>query len=367
VAGILAMCVAHGVSAGQTPGDEEKPVAVFHSYTNLIQVPVLVLSPSHQAVAAISEKKFGVTLNNGPVFPATHVRRQGDDPISLSILIDLTGSAGELMPQIHDGLRSLVPGNLHASDHVSVYVLGCSLVRFADDVPAVGVLFSHGVDEALDKWQSEKSQLAKKCKPQANLWDAIGFMEKQMTTLPGRRVMLVLSDGHDKGSKRTWNQIRLFGAWSSVAIFGMIPERNGLGISNGFVDEAYLTVDASSDRANQIMERASREDVFQLACELTGGVVLLAHKGKVGEDLSRFVSMVRGRYIVEFPRTDDAAAGPMAFGVRIKTGDLFIRPSGKSVPLPDPEELADPSRQAIDPSKAPQLGDRKILTVKPEE
>jgi hypothetical protein len=95
-------------------------------------------------------------------------------------------------------------------------------------------------------------------------------------------------------------------------------------------------------------------------------MVIQTDKGKFEENLNRVLMLVRGRYIVEFPRTDTAEAGLHGFAVNIGNGDLFIRPSGKSVPLPDPEVLADPSMQAKDPSKAPRLGHRKVPTVKPQ-
>ena len=43
-------------------------------------------------------------IDSGPWFRATHVRQEGDDPISLSILLDVSGDAAELMPKIDDAI-----------------------------------------------------------------------------------------------------------------------------------------------------------------------------------------------------------------------------------------------------------------------
>ena len=114
-----------GTAFAQVNPDADAPVTVLHSYTNLIQVPVLVLRSSHKPLPPIAASKFGVSLNDGPVFRATHVRPEGDDPIALSILLDEGGSGMGFEPTIQGSIANLVPGSLHASDRVSIYVLGC--------------------------------------------------------------------------------------------------------------------------------------------------------------------------------------------------------------------------------------------------
>jgi hypothetical protein len=44
-----------------------------------------------------------------------------------------------------------------------------------------------------------------------------------------------------------------------------------------------------------------------------------------------------------------------------KAGNDFIRPSGISVPMPDPAVLADPTTVPSDPSHAPEQGQRRIM------
>lgn len=89
---------------------DEKLVAVFHSYTNLIQVPVLVLNSAHKPLPPIAESKFAISLDGGPPFRATHVRAEGEDPITLSVLLDATGEDLQLMPQVDAALKGLSRG-----------------------------------------------------------------------------------------------------------------------------------------------------------------------------------------------------------------------------------------------------------------
>ena len=175
------------------------------------------------------------------------------------------------------------------------------------------------------------------CTPKVHLWDALAYVTKQMSDRPGRRVILVISDGHDKGSANTWNNLRRFAAASAVSIFGI--------------------TDDSTD-----LQRMKAEDIFQSLCQQTGGIVLSANRRTLQDRLKEVIDMIRGRYIVEFPRQDRAKAGAHSFLVTIDNSDALILSSGISVPMPDPHVLADPMTVPKNPAVAPQVGDRRILS-----
>ena len=79
----------------------------LHVYANTIQIPVLVLGADREPTAAIDPGRFEVSLDGGPKFRATHVRREGDDPISLAILLDVSGQEKELIPKIGEAISGL--------------------------------------------------------------------------------------------------------------------------------------------------------------------------------------------------------------------------------------------------------------------
>jgi hypothetical protein len=72
--------------------------------------------------------------------------------------------------------------------------------------------------------------------------------------------------------------------------------------------------------------------------------------------------MLRERYIVEFPRPSNSTAGEHDMQVKIEKGIYKIRPSGVSVPLPDPAWAADPTTIQAGPSQAPEEGTRKVIS-----
>jgi hypothetical protein len=246
------------------------------------------------------------------------------------------------MPKIGDAIAGLVPLSLHQEDHISVYALDCSLVRSWNDIPAQNVGLKAAVDDALQSWTIRRQKRhGPNCQQSGHLWDALAFIVAELYKLPGRRVVLVVSDGKDKGSKHSWNDVRAYAQVTGVAVFGVtgVPQ--------------YVMGD------NRMFSRLSSESPLPSLCELSGGMVLFTSPMSLEETLRRFTTMLRERYIVEFPRPANSTAGTHDIRVKIANGGGdFIRSSGISVPLPDAAVLADPTTVPSDPSLTPEQGTR---------
>src|SRR5258708_13023373 len=157
----------------------------------------------------IAENRFSVSIDSGRWFRATHVRQEGDDSISLSILLDVNGDRAALLPKIGEALGKLAPLSLHPRDRVSVYALDCSLLRSLDDTPADGVLLKKAVGTVLAPWMLRKSnQREKSSERRGHLCDVLAHAAVALADLPGRRVVLVVTDGHDTGSKHSSDEVR---------------------------------------------------------------------------------------------------------------------------------------------------------------
>lgn len=333
----LAVGVGRGVLFAQ-----EQPAYTLHAYADLIQIPVLVLGPDREPTRPIAPDRFRISLDDGPKFQATHVRREADDPITLAIVLDVRGWGAELMPKIDDAIAELAPLSLRPQDHVSIYALDCALYRSTTDKVPEREELKQGVDLALQSWNDRKKLGHRRgCKQSIHLWDTLAFVTREMYGLPGRRVILAVTDGSDGGSLNSWNRVRLDAQVSGVAIFGLtyLPEApgafHGLGITS--------------------------ENAFNSICELSGGMVLTASRRTKGEVLKRFVALLRNRYIVEFPRPLNSEGGAHSLMVTIDHSDAFIRASGISVPIPDPAVMDNPLTVPEDPSRAPKFGKRRIF------
>jgi hypothetical protein len=323
---------------------QEKGIRTLHVYANLIQLPVLVLNWTREPLKRpVPENKFYVSVDSGPWFRATHVRLEGDDPISLSILLDVSGDVRDLMPKMDEAIAELAPLSLRPRDHVSIYALNCTLVRSLVDDPAAPGLLKAGTASVLESWTDRKKNKHREdCKSPVHLWDALSFITSQLYDLPGRRVVLVVTDGNGADSLHTWKQVGEYAQETGVAVFGM----------------TYMLGPYRPPWSG------TPENALTALCELSGGMVLMASSKNLEERLQQFVATVRERYIVEFPRPYRTTAGAHLLAVKVDKADDFIRPAGISVPIADPKLLSDPTTVLPDPSLAPEMGKRRILTSK---
>jgi hypothetical protein len=328
----------------------EEPFTL-HVYADLIQIPVLVLGPNRERlVQPIAPGKFSVSIDSGPWFRAAHVRREGDDPISLAILFDINGNVPDLMPRIDKAIADLAPLSLHPADRISIYALNCKLVR-TPIVPAGPEDLKRTVDSALSSWMANKASHAK-CEQPIPLRNTLMFMLKALHDQPGRRVILAITEGEDKLSKTSWRDVTENAKVTGTAIFGIVPQPSA---------PAGVIGVGGAVRWQTMSPGYGVEPAFDSLCQLSGGTILGATADHIGRALTGFTTMLRERYIVDFPRPANSTAGGHDIEVRVEKSTDFIRPSGISFTIPDPAVLADPTTVPSDSSLAPVQGQRHEL------
>lgn len=329
----LRVCVVALAGWGAVASIAQDEAPTLHVYTDLIQVPVLVLGQNRKPTSPIEEGRFFVSLDRGPRFRVTHARLEGDDPISLAILLDLDQPDPRLIGKIDNAIAGLAPEYLRPKDHVWVYAADCGLIRSTDDGATDSATLKQQVDVALKAWKDRAWTRAKDCKTPSHLADSLIAVTRALAMQPGRRVLLVETDGVDRGSKYPMNGAGELAQQSGVAIFGLIrPE------------DRWITTGVA----------------LTLLCEQTGGMVMVATEKSLVEQLEQFTGLVRGRYILEFPRPVNTKPGYYGMQITIRNSNAFIRPSGIGVPVYDPAILKNPTTVPLDPSSSPRLGKSRL-------
>lgn len=316
---------------------QNEPIHTLRVYMDLLQIPVLVLDYNRQPMRPVEAERFFVSLDSGPKFHPTHIRAEGDDPITLSIVFDLTGPEAELTPKLNEAIAGLANGSLRASDHVSIYALDCTLTRSLEDVVADPERLKAGVDAVIQPWivrQKEKPRAP--CERKTTLWDTLAHVVRTQAFLPGRRVILAVSSGNSRVGNTKPEDVKRFAQQQGVAIFGLSTPWNRVSV-----------------------QHPDQEGAFNLVCQTSGGMVMTTHQDELGKSLSRFVAMLRERYILEFPRARNGTAGEHDISVTIAHSDAFIRPAGIAVPIRDPELAKDPNTVITGPANAPEMGTRR--------
>jgi hypothetical protein len=299
------------------PGDG--PLYTLHAYANLIQIPTLVLSWKSQPLPPIPRQRFAIRLDSGPAFRPTAMHIEGDDAIDLVVLLDASGDQKELLSNFANAMDRMARTYLLPHDHVTVYAIDCKLVRTAavtaDD--AAGIQSS--VAAALSS-PALHGVRGKFCGERIHLLDSLVNIGNQLTHSPNRRVILTIGDGEYDESIRSWAEAKVFLSSHAVAVFS--------------IHESYNPFVGDSN---------SGEQLFRNLCESTGGLFLGSSAPQLGASLSRFIALVRGRYIIEFPRPGESRSGSHEVEISVPGTHDFVVHTGAIVPLPDPSTLADPN------------------------
>ena len=174
---------------------QDAGIPTLHVYENLIQIPVLVLDPLRAPLEPIAPQRFAISVDSGPRFRPTYVRLEGDDPISLSILLDARGPEDDLLPKIGAAIAGLAPLRCRRGT-VSRYTRWTVLYRNFDDAPAEQERLRRAVDSALRSWTYRRQNKHRSdCNPTLHLSDALTFVMDGLHRLSSERGIVDISDG----------------------------------------------------------------------------------------------------------------------------------------------------------------------------
>jgi VWFA-related protein len=338
--------------------DEAPPKPyVLHAYANLIQVPALALTSEFKPLPNIERMQFSISLDGGPAFHPTRMHIEGDETISLAVLIDASGDQDRLLHVLPRALAQLARTSLKPRDHVSILSLDCKLIRSALNTPADPDSLQLAVEKGLTEPALHGTRNRGTCGHSLHTWDAAARAIQMLADSPGRRVLVLVSTGNDHKSFYNTNTLRHLAVDKSVSIFAvrdLVRFQGDFAVARGpaISRKIYLALADSS------------EDRFTELCESTGGVIITLYKDDLEQGLEQLVTMLRSRYILEFPRPNTNVGGEHRIDVTIPHLQTFIVTTGVSVPLPDATLDADPNTIPSSPSPAI-LGNRKMFPHTP--
>jgi hypothetical protein len=352
-----------------TPASAQDAAAPYtlHAYANLVQVPALILSSDFQPMPPLDRRQIFLRLDSGPAFHPVRMHLEGDEPLSISILLDASEDHDALLHHFAPALASLARNSLLPHDHVSLYAVDCRLIRSAFDVPPDPALLQSAIEHVLaaptlhQPAGGPASRIG--CQRSLKLWDAAARTVAAMASLPGRKVLLLVSAGADHGSTEhagavTWNTVLRMAHENSVAVFGLRDLMRYLGDVGGFGDRAMLISGV------YMAVHGPTEDGYIQLCASSGGLLYTTLSHDLERSMTRIVAMLRGRYIVEFPRPDDRNPGAHDIDITLEHASAYIVSAGVSMPLPDAARYTDPTTVPSSPSPAV-MGKRRPLNTPP--
>jgi hypothetical protein len=296
---------------------------MLHLYARLVELPTIILLRDGQDSTTLDPQQINIRLNSHQPFHPTSIRREDNDPLSLAFLIDVSGDQRDQLAAFQKHFAEWVSKSLHPQDHVSVYALDCKLIQTSNDVPANSSLLPDGLDLALTTTLTHGTSKKSSCGNSIPLRDSIRFVIDKLSELPTRRTLILFAGDHDGKSNTTWPQLNAEATDKSVTVFALATPGP--------------------------MELQPNMDISDLVLA-SGGVLFSPTPVEVRKALDQIISLLRNRYILQFPLPPSLVPVVYHVNVTVPKFDAVIRTSAISVPTPNPA-VDHPSTDL--PSQAP--------------
>jgi Ca-activated chloride channel family protein len=257
--GLALLCLAATAAVAQQ--------TVFHANVNLVHVVATVRNQAGNLVGALQKEDFEI-YDNGARQDLAVFERQSDQPVSIVLMIDTSGSTGKDLKYETDSasrfLRALFSGG-SGRDAVALYGVNADVTQFRD--------FTHDYMSLEQRFRRLVPEGA------TAMFDAILLASRALEKREGRKVIIIVTDGDDTYSKTTSHQALEAAQLADATIYPVVvvPITNEAGRNTG------------------------GEHVLTYMAEGTGGRAFLPTLGaELDKAFSEIVTELRTQYMLGF-------------------------------------------------------------------
>ena len=266
---------------------------VIHVDVNLVRVVATVKTPAGELVGALRKEDFQLSDNGAPQ-EISVFERQTDQPLSVALLVDTSGSTAKDLKFETDSaarfLRALLSeGN--PNDVVSLYSFNWEVRQNRE--------FTHSLTSLTNSLKLLHGEAG------TSLYDAIYLAARDLEDREGRKVMIIVTDGGDTTSAKTLKQALAAAHYADAVIYPVvvIPITNDAGRNIG------------------------GENALKFMADGTGGRTFLPSLGaELDRAFSDIIDELRTQYVLGFyPRNVPLTKDPFHnLDVRVKRPDLRV-------------------------------------------
>ncbi|MGD0294293.1 MAG: VWA domain-containing protein [Terracidiphilus sp.] len=268
----------------------------LHVDVKLVNVFVNVIDQNGAIVAGLTREDFALTEDGRPQ-QISVFERQSELPLNLTLAIDTSGSVRKDMAEEADAARRFAHALLRSQDQMSLLQFATyvrELTPFTNKVAQI----DHGLSELRGDWATA-------------LYDAICQASTRLGNNPGRRVLVLISDGDDTASSATYAQALEKALRNEVMIYSLID----------------VPIEASAGR-----DLGGEHALITLA-EQTGGKSFYVSDGGLNKAFAQVSDDLRTQYLLAYyPHNQEPGrvfhriqvtiprATPQSFNIRHRTG-----------------------------------------------
>jgi Ca-activated chloride channel homolog len=179
----LGFCCAMTALAIAFAARGQEPTSVIKVQVRLVEVYASVYDHKGQYVEGLGRESFQV-FEDGKQQQITGFEADSAS-LSCAILLDTTGSMGEALPRVKNSVMKLIDV-LGAGDAVAIYTFDQRLVVRQEFTT--------------DKVAAKRAVLRTRAEGQTALFDALSETSQEISTRPGKKALVVFTDGDDNSS-----------------------------------------------------------------------------------------------------------------------------------------------------------------------
>jgi Ca-activated chloride channel family protein len=285
-----------------TPFAASAQAPILHVDVKLVSVFVDVTDRNGAVVGDLTREDFALT-EDGRSQQIAVFERQTELPLNLTLAIDTSGSVSKDMAVEADAARRFAHGLLRSQDQMS-------LLQFATDVREL-VPFTNKashIEHGLGRLRGDSATA---------LYDAICLGSQRLGGNPGRKVLVVVSDGDDTASTANYAQALKQALRNEAMIYSIID----------------VPIETSAGR-----DLGGEHALITLA-EQTGGKSFYVSDGGLEKAFARVSDDLRTQYLLAYyPKNQEPGrdfhciqvaipkAATEAFKIRFRTGYYAISP-----------------------------------------
>ena len=277
--------------------------ADFSTSVNVVSVLATVRDKQGQLVRDLAKDDFTLE-EDGRKQAIRYFSQRADSPLTLGLLIDVSGSQ-----------RTVLSGQLRASRQFLDKVL-----RKEQD-HAFFVRFDRQV-ALLPDLNLPEPDTRKAVTQGTALYDAIVFAARRIAGQPGRKALLVLSDGYDTSSSA-----------SLAAAVETAQRADALVYAIRFLDRGVFAFEIPAAQGGSPVPREGRKALERIARETGGGFFDLTAEETLSGIYSRIEDELRNQYSLGFTPAGDRP-GYRQIRVVLKRKGLTVHARDGYFPLP---------------------------------
>jgi Ca-activated chloride channel family protein len=268
----------------------------LHVDVKLVNVFVNVIDQNGAIAAGFTSEDFALTEDGRPQQIAVF-ERQSELPLNLTLAIDTSGSVRKDMAEEADAARQFAHALLRSQDQMNLLQFATEvreLTPFTNQVSQI----DHGLGQLRGDWATA-------------LYDAICLASARLGGNPGRRVLVLISDGDDTASSATYAQAVEQALRNEVMIYSLID----------------VPIEASAGRD------LGGEHALITLSEQTGGKSFYVSDGGLDKAFAQVSDDLRTQYLLGYyPHNQEPGrafhriqvtiprAAPLSFNIRHRTG-----------------------------------------------